>query len=170
MLVYKEGSETYNLACIKADPEDRKIFISISGKESTRRSFLLIIRSRFKHIHSSIKSEITEWVPVPGYPDHPPLEYEELLGLEAMGKREYPIGKLKIEVNLRQLLDGYEAIESRQRRRDKFNVEGDYEDGSYIVINDNRSRNTHQHGGRDNFGGDRIQGNKVTKKIDETLS
>jgi internalin A len=164
MLAYTEGSETYNLARVKADTEDKKIFISINGRESTRRSFLLIIRDVFIRIHSSIKSEITEWVPVPGYPDHPPLDYQELLGLEAMGEREYAIGKLRIKVNLRQLLDGYEAIESRQRRKNKFDIDGDYdEDNPYIVINDNRSRNTHQHGKRDNFGGDRIQGNKINE-------
>ena len=34
-----------------------------------------------------------------------------------MGERDYPIGKLRIKVNLRQLLDGYESIESRQWQR-----------------------------------------------------
>jgi internalin A len=34
-----------------------------------------------------------------------------------MGEREHPIGKLRIKVNLRQLLDGYEPIEVRQKRR-----------------------------------------------------
>jgi internalin A len=118
MLAYSEGKETYNIARIKADPEDRKIFISINGRETTRRSFLLMIRDVFNKIHSSFANpEISEWVPVPGYPDHPPLDYQELLGLEEMGEIEYPIGKLRLKVNLRQLLDGYEAIEIRQQRR-----------------------------------------------------
>lgn len=34
-----------------------------------------------------------------------------------MGEQDYPISKLRIKVNLRQLLDGYEPIEARQRRR-----------------------------------------------------
>lgn len=118
MLAYSEGEEIYNIARIKADLEDKKIFISISGRESTRRSFLLMIRREFYKIHSSFANpEISEWVPVPNHPKHPPLDYQELLGLEAMGEIEYPIGKLRIKVNLRQLLDGYEPLELRQRRR-----------------------------------------------------
>jgi internalin A len=118
MLAYAEGKEIYNIARIKADPEDKKIFISISGRENTRRSFLLMIRDVFNKIHNSFtQPEVSEWVPVPGHPKHPPLDYQELLGLEAMGEIEYPIGKLKLKVNLRQLLDGYEPLEIRQERR-----------------------------------------------------
>ena len=118
MLAYREGEEIYNIARIKADPEDNKIFISVSGHESTRRVFLSLIRDTFTKIHRSFANlEVTEWVPVPGHPNHPPLDYQELLGLEAMGERDYPIGKLRIRVNLRQLLDGYESLEARQHQQ-----------------------------------------------------
>ncbi|MBI4781817.1 MAG: leucine-rich repeat domain-containing protein [Oscillatoriophycideae cyanobacterium NC_groundwater_1537_Pr4_S-0.65um_50_18] len=118
MLAHTEGSETCNIARIKADPEDKKIFISISGRESTRRSFLFLIRDTFQKIHRSFANpDISEWVPVPGHPDHPPLDYQELLGLEEMGDRTVTIGKLKLRVDLRQLLDGYESIVDRQQRR-----------------------------------------------------
>ena len=118
MLAYREASEISNLARIKADPADQKIFISINGRESTRRSFLALIRDVFNRIHDSFANlEATECVPVPNHPNHPPLDYQELLGLEAMGERDYSIGKLRIKVNLRQLLDGYESIESRQWQR-----------------------------------------------------
>jgi hypothetical protein len=44
-----------------------------------------IIRDVFSKIHNSFSNlEVSEWVPVPGYPDHPPLDYQELLGLEAI--------------------------------------------------------------------------------------
>jgi len=174
MLAYSEGSETYNIARIKADPEDKKIFISISGRETTRRSFLLMIRDVFSRIHGSFANlEISEYVPVPGHPDHPPLDYQELLGLEDMGIQDYPIGKLKLKVNLRQLLNGYEPIEIRQRRRmDDRSVSLDYpEDSPYNIslnIHDHRSKTTHQHGHGDNFGGDRVQGDKVISDGDET--
>ncbi|MDY6782071.1 MAG: COR domain-containing protein [Cyanobacteriota bacterium] len=36
MLAYCEGDNTYNIARVKSDPEDGKIFIAISGRESTR--------------------------------------------------------------------------------------------------------------------------------------
>jgi internalin A len=118
VLAYSEGSQTNNIARIKADPEDKKIFISISGKESTRRSVLFTLRQVFNRIHNSFANlEVTEKVPVPGHPNHPPLDYQELLGLENMGEQTYPIGKLNIRVNLRELLDGYEPREPRQRNR-----------------------------------------------------
>ncbi|MBD0314131.1 MAG: Ras family protein, partial [Microcoleus sp. T3-bin5] len=116
MLAHKENNEIYNIARIKADPEDKKIFITISGRQETRRLFLGILRDVFQKIHKSLPNlEITEWVPVPNHPNHPPLDYEELLGLEAMGESTITIGKLKLKLDLRQLLDGYESRESRQK-------------------------------------------------------
>jgi internalin A len=129
MLAYTEGNETYNIARIKADLEDKKIFISISGRETTRRSFLLMIRDVFSKIHSTFANpEVTEWVPVPGYPNHPPLDYQELLGLEKMGVRSHPIGRLGIVMDLRQLLDGYEPLELRQMNEKGSMSERVYED------------------------------------------
>ncbi|MDF5706441.1 MAG: COR domain-containing protein, partial [Nostoc sp. S4] len=117
MLQYQENNEIYNIARIKADPEDKKIFITISGRKETRRLFLGILRDVFQKIHKSLPNlEITEWVPVPNYPNHPPLDYQELLGLEAMGKSTVSIGKLKLDLDLRQLLDGYEIMSNRKKR------------------------------------------------------
>ncbi|MEO1741364.1 MAG: COR domain-containing protein, partial [Cyanobacteria bacterium J06629_9] len=155
MLAYTEGGEVYNIARVKADPADAKIFIAVSGRESTRRSFLLMIRDVFNKIHGNI-AKPTEWVPVPGHLDHPPLDYQELLGLEDMGEQNVVIGKLKLKLNLRQLLDGYEPAELRQLRKQGIDVK---DDGMKIFINDGRST-LHQHGTRDNFGGDLVQGDK----------
>jgi internalin A len=118
MLEYTEGAEVYNIARIKSDPEDKKIFIAVSGRESTRRSFLSMIRDTFTKIHNSFANlEISQWVPVPGYPDADPLDYDELLGLEDMGENTVRVGKLKLKLDLRQLLDGYESIERRRRNQ-----------------------------------------------------
>ncbi|MFN6437315.1 MAG: leucine-rich repeat domain-containing protein [Nostoc sp. DedSLP01] len=118
MLQYQENNEIYNIARIKADPEDKKIFITISERKETRRLFLGILRDVFQKIHKSLPNlEITEWVPVPNYPKHPPLDYQELLGLESMGESTITIGKLKLKLDLRQLLDGYEDIRTRQRQQ-----------------------------------------------------
>ncbi|MEH2112546.1 COR domain-containing protein, partial [Nostoc sp.] len=112
MLQYQENNEIYNIARIKADPEDKKIFITISGRQETRRLFLGILRDVFQKIHKSLPNlEITEWVPVPNYPKHPPFDYQELLGLESMGESTIIIGKLKLKLDLGQLLDGYESID-----------------------------------------------------------
>jgi len=129
MLEYREGAEVYNIAIarIKSDLEDKKIFIAVSGRESTRRSFLSMIRDTFTKIHNSFANlEISQWVPVPGYPDANPLDYEELLGHESEGQNKYLVGKLKLWLDLRQLLDGYESIELRRR-----NQMGDRELGKY---------------------------------------
>jgi len=127
MLEYTEGAQVYNIARIKSDPEDKKIFIAVSGRESTRRSFLSMIRDTFTKIHKSFANlEISQWVPVPGCPDADPLDYDELLGLEDMGENTVRVGKLKLKLDLRQLLDGYESIELRRR-----NQMGDRELGKY---------------------------------------
>ncbi|MDQ2922225.1 MAG: GTP-binding protein, partial [Acidobacteriota bacterium] len=49
-----------NRAKIKADLVDRRIFISIIGKEQTRRAFLAVIRSAFDEINSNFKIEIKQ--------------------------------------------------------------------------------------------------------------
>ncbi len=116
VLAYQENGKTCNLACIKADLDDHKIFIAVGGNPTTRRNFLAIIRDTFTKIHRHLGP--TEWVPVPGYPEADPLEYAELLGLEKMKKTTKDIGKLGITLDLRQLLDGYESIENRQQYRD----------------------------------------------------
>ncbi|MDJ0675042.1 MAG: leucine-rich repeat domain-containing protein [Calothrix sp. MO_167.B42] len=147
MLQYQENNEIYNIARIKADPEDKKIFITISGRKETRRLFLGILRDVFQKIHNTLPNlEITEWVPVPGYPKHPPLDYQELLGLESMGETTVTIGKLKLKLDLRKLLDGYESKEERQQQ---------------VLMN--QYNTYHQYGQGDNVAGDGINGDKITK-------
>jgi GTPase SAR1 family protein len=146
ILAYKENEVICNLACIKADFEDKKIFITIDGNDNTRRLFLGIIRDTFKGINKS-NPDITEWVPVPEYPDHSPLDYQELLGHEAMGERLYTIGKLRIKIDIRKLLDGYEPIESRQLR----------ERSDYIA----NQTNYYQYGTGDNVANDKIAIDKI---------
>jgi internalin A len=177
MLAYCEGADVCNIARIKSDPKDQKIFIAVSGRESTRRSFLTIIRDMFSKIHNSFANlEVSQWVPVPGHPDAEPLDYEELLGLEEMGETKVRIGKLKTSRDLRPLLDGYDAIEVRRRKQ--MGDDRDPEDGYPGITNhihlhvdnklDRSSKTTNQNGRGDNFGGDRIQGDKITGNSDET--
>ncbi|NER78030.1 MAG: GTP-binding protein [Leptolyngbya sp. SIO1D8] len=165
MLAYREGDEVFNIARIRADTEDKDIFIAVSGRENTRRGFLSLIRDTFTKIHNSFANlEVTEWVPVPGHPNHPPLDYQELLGLEAMGELEYPIGKLRIKVNLRQLLDGYEPLEARQRQQLKERgLDIEYRDGApgvHIHVQQ-ENRATHQYGEGNNIAGDKVMGDKI---------
>jgi internalin A len=100
-----------NAALVKADKEDRKIFIQIHGPERTRRTFLAIIRSQFDHIHQTIPGiQAQGKVPLP---DHPEVvvDYAHLLKLEEKGVESfYPQGLDEIrEYNVRQLLDGVDG-------------------------------------------------------------
>ena len=118
LLAYRENHETYNLARITSDPIDRIITIAINGRENTRRAFLTLLRDTLTRIHNSFANlEATEFVPVPDHSEAEPLDYQELLGLEDMGEKTVLIGKLKLRIDLRQLLDGYESVEQRQTRR-----------------------------------------------------
>ncbi len=54
-----------------------------------------------------------------------------------MGIQDYPIGKLKLKLNRRQLLDGYESIEARHKaqRGDEpieYHIHGDYVGGDKV--------------------------------------
>ncbi len=119
MLVYEEGDEPFNIARVKADPEENKIFIAISGKPETRRTFLGLIRDVFNKLHRSFGNlEITEWVPVPDHPNYV-LKYSDLLGLEGMGETHKIIGELRLKLELRKLLDGYESLQQRQQARNE---------------------------------------------------
>jgi len=103
-----EGSR----ALVKADREDKKIFIWVTGSEGTRRQLLGIIRSNFDHIHSTITGiEVAGKVPLPGHPDVV-LDYQNLLVLEVVGEIEPFIPEVRDRVNIKQLLEGIGRMES----------------------------------------------------------
>jgi internalin A len=106
-----------NKALVKADLEDRKIFIYVTGKQQTRRSFLEIIRADFDRIHSTIpKIEAKEKVPLPGREDIV-ADYNHLLDLEGLGEETFVPEGLKERVSVKKLLDGIETEESRKEKR-----------------------------------------------------
>lgn len=95
-----------NTALVKADTEDKKIFIWVSGDEPTRRDFLAAIRAEFESIHKTIiKIEAREKVPVPSHPEVV-VDYEHLLNLERLGERSFIPEGLRERVNVRALLNG----------------------------------------------------------------
>ena len=107
-----------NRAKIKADLVDRIIFISIIGKEQTRRAFLAIIRSAFDEINSNFKIEIKQMMPLPGFP-HVLVSYQELLVHEEMNEPEIVIPELRKKFSTRDLLDGVEELSTRIERRER---------------------------------------------------
>ncbi len=77
-----------NRAVVKADVQDRRVSIAITGPMAGRRRLLAVIRADLEHIHRSIaKLDPTEQVPVPGQPGLA-IEYAELRVLETAGEKE----------------------------------------------------------------------------------
>jgi hypothetical protein len=115
MLKYKG-----NKALVRADLEDNKIFISISGKESTRREFLAVIRNTFDGIHDTIaKIQVKEMVPVP---DHPGIfvKYDYLRHLMDMGETEIIPEGLDKRVSIKALIEGVEPPESTELKAKRY--------------------------------------------------
>jgi GTPase SAR1 family protein len=107
-------------AKIKADLVDRRIFISIIGKEQTRRAFLAVIRSAFEEINSNFKIEIKRMIPLPDYPDVL-VSYDELIVYENNHKATYFVATRGVEKDyeVRHLLDGIEELTTRIERRER---------------------------------------------------
>jgi internalin A len=110
-----------NRALVKADPADKKVFISVSGPVASRRRLLAVIRADFEHIHRDIrKLEPLEMVPIPGHPETV-IPYAELQVFEQNGMTEIPkvIGNRVVNLKVQEFLNGVDlptlAAESRSR-------------------------------------------------------
>ncbi|NJN96139.1 MAG: GTP-binding protein [Anaerolineales bacterium] len=109
-----------NTALVKADREDRKIFIWVAGPESGRRRFLSIIRAQFDAIHRTIPGlEVQEKVPLPNHPEIV-VDYQYLRDLEEMGETHFVPPGLRERVSVKTLLDGIEAEETRRAGIDRI--------------------------------------------------
>ncbi len=126
VMVTDEG----NIALIRADREDRRVYVWVKGPEHTRRALLSIIRFHFDMIHSSVPGiRVEEKVPLP---DHPEIvvDYRHLVDLEAMGEKGFVPPGLRRWVDVRSLLEGVDlAAEQREPARlrrvlvERFNLE-----------------------------------------------
>lgn len=103
-----------NKALIKADLEDRKIFVWVSGNPATRRVMLGIVRKEFNHIHGTIKGlEAKECIPLPQNPKVV-IAYSDLLDLEQNNITDYYYPPVKQHINVKELLNGIENETDRQ--------------------------------------------------------
>jgi internalin A len=115
VVLIREG----NKALVKADLEDKKIFIYITGKEQTRRAFLAIIRSHFDYIHQTIpKIEAKEKVPLPSRREVV-VDYNHLLVLEEKGHKTFVPEGSEEEESVEVLLNGVETEQERRERREE---------------------------------------------------
>lgn len=110
VLISEDGR---NRALVKADLEDKTIFIFVVGRPATRHLFLELIRADFRKIHKTIpKLAVTEVVPLPGKPDVL-IDYTDLLKLRERGIKTYYYPKADAEINVDQLLDGLEPAKGQ---------------------------------------------------------
>jgi internalin A len=104
-------------ALVKADVQDKKVFIAVSGPAAARRRLLAVIRSDFERIHRDIRNlQPQEMVPLPDYPDVV-VPYQKLQVMEDKGIRTFPevVGDRVIEVDVHALLNGIELEGTRRR-------------------------------------------------------
>lgn len=103
-------------AFVKADPEERKIFIEVVGKGS-RREMLAFIRSQFDILHARLSNiAVQSKIPVDAQ-GQVVLDYEDLLFYEEIGEESMPVRELRTRINIKQLLNGIEHAGAREHYR-----------------------------------------------------
>ena len=101
-------------ALVKADIKEATITISING-DGDRRQFLYTLRLTFADIHKSIAgTKPEEVVPIPNYPDAPPVFYQYLLDLEKNEIEEMLFPNVPQKLSVQQLLNGITSPAMRQ--------------------------------------------------------
>jgi internalin A len=106
-------------ALVKADVQDKKVFIAVSGPSAAQRRLLAIIRSDFERIHRDIRNlQPQEMVPIPEYPDVA-ISYQKLQVMEGNGIPTFPevVGDRVIQVDVHALLNGVELDGTHRRER-----------------------------------------------------
>ncbi len=110
-----------NSALVRADTEEKRVFITVDGPLASRRRLLAVIRSDFERIHASIsKLSPEEVVPIPGTPDVS-VPYAELITFEQNGLTLYQKayhGKI-LDLDVQQLLNGVDLAGTRKKNENK---------------------------------------------------
>jgi hypothetical protein len=102
-------------AIVIADIKEKRIHVSVSGEY--RREHFAIIRKAFHGLHRDFERlPVSEWVPLPDEENYA-VEYEELLGCEKAGDKQYKVYKIGKTYDVKSLLDG---IEPESIRRGDF--------------------------------------------------
>jgi internalin A len=104
-------------ALVKADVQDKKVFIHVAGPASSRRRLLAVIRSEFERIHRDVRNlHPLEMVPLPMYPNVV-VPYQELLVMEKEGEKEFKkvVDNQVMKLNVNDLLNGVDLEGTRRR-------------------------------------------------------
>lgn len=99
-----------NSAVIKADVQDKKVYISVSGPVATRRNLLAIIRSHFQDIHSTFSQLMADaMIPLPSHPNVV-VPYTKLVVMAREAEKTFKevVGEKVIVIDVDELLNGIE--------------------------------------------------------------
>ncbi|MCG9892968.1 MAG: leucine-rich repeat domain-containing protein [Thermosynechococcaceae cyanobacterium MS004] len=104
------------LALVKADIQEKRVYISVTGAPPSQRSLLAIIRANFDHIHNSFSFKPQAMVPIP---DHPEvcIPYQDLLVREEKGRHTVEVvlpNKDILDLSVTQLLNGVGRSKNRE--------------------------------------------------------
>ena len=108
-----------NRALVKADLQDRKVFISVSGSQSGRRRLLAVIRADFEKIHRDIHNlKPEEIVPLPDHPDVV-VSYKDLFIMEQSGLKKFQkvVSGQVVELDTNNLLNGVDLEGTRRKEQ-----------------------------------------------------
>jgi len=104
------------LGLVKADVQEKKVFISVSGPAMSRPRLMAVIRRDIDRINRDIrKLQPQEMVPIREYPTVVVL-YEKLLAMERQGISKFPefVGNKVIELEVGDLLNGLRPEPARK--------------------------------------------------------
>ncbi len=110
--VLLQNKDSDGRAVVKADNEEKKIFIYVSGQE--KRDYFAVIRHTLRDINAGFeKINAVEKVPLPGS-ESIAVKYKELTGLKQMGEQSIKVGELGTAFPIAQLLEGIELKEDQR--------------------------------------------------------
>ena len=111
-------------AIIKMRNENKTITITVLGESALKRDYLSVIRHSLHDINKAFENlQVEQLIPLPGY-DGYFVTYDELLGHERAGKKEYFRGELNENFSVAELLDAVISLEERSEEsmKEKGNI------------------------------------------------
>lgn len=120
---------------IEVDSVSKELKITVTGEQA--RDFFTIIRHHIRNLHNPSAEALgaRELVPLGNSGEY--IDYEELIGLEVMGEKDYVNGKLKRTFSVSSLLNGIESRaetdRSVARQREDINVNVEVKTGTVNV-------------------------------------
>jgi hypothetical protein len=125
-----------NQALVWADLEQKKIYITVTGKEQGRRYLLQTIRAELQEINKSIPNlQIAKLIPLPAHNEE--VDYERLVNLQNIGEPFYIPKDAKAKILISKLLAGIEALPtdkiSPERTDTRSSPSPDYWDSKALV-------------------------------------